>query len=374
MNVYQAPDVKDRVATGDDLYVITDEGTKKKLTPSPTTVEEPGTEINRALLVPLMEALREATEALVPYDDYWWRIRQTSGSYSLRLAPAGSISGAYRTFSSSSFSYYGMVVITFSRSATSTNPEYTGSVTLQYSSNITMSSSGVISLVNPSTLTVNASTISSYASTLNGKYVKGLDSNEDIIYKINASTIINWQERWAYGDETETYTYYGYGLYDATSTAAQVAVANHSTTASDYTYVHNSDPDFYPHSGTTAGTEYQYLGKIHDVAAADAPFSLKTVNITSASWNGNKQYTVTTKCKRYLLWGRGTTSVYGSAVLVDGTKGYGVRAYDRDASILVGAATVPVGSATVTFTSTGFRLSHSESTGPALTLAYLPLA
>ena len=38
MTVYQAPDVKDRVATGDDLYTITDVGGKKKLTPSPTTI------------------------------------------------------------------------------------------------------------------------------------------------------------------------------------------------------------------------------------------------------------------------------------------------------------------------------------------------
>ena len=369
MNVYQVPDVKDRVATGDDLYVITDEGTKKKLTPSPTTVEEPGTEINRALLVPLMEALREATEALVPYDDYWWRIRQTSGSYSLRLAPAGSISGAYRTFSSSSFSYYGMVVITFSRSATSSNPEYTGSVTLQYSSNITMSSSGVISLVNPSTLTVNASTISSYASTLNGKYVKGLDSDENKIYKINTSSIISTQERWKYGDEVETYTYYGYGLYDATSTAVQVAVADYSSSSSDYSYVHNPASDFYPHSGTSNGVEYQYIGKIFDIAPAAAPNTIKTLKITSASWN-NKTYIIAVPCKRYLLWTKDSGNV-GFWGLVDSAKLYGmVKAtmYAGDTQYAT------AGSIVVTPQSTGLKITHSQSTGPTATIAYLPLS
>ena len=369
MTVYQAPDVKDRVATGDDLYTITDVGGKKKLTPSPTTIEEPGTEINRALLMPLMAALREATEVLVPYDDYWWRIRQTSGSYSLRLAPAGTISGAYRTFSSSSFSYYGMVVITFSRSATSANPEYTGSVTLQYSSNITMSSSGVISLVNPSTLTANASTISSYASTLNGKYVKGLDSDENKIYKINTSSIISFQERWKYGDEVETYTYYGYGLYDATSTAVQVAVADYSSSSSDYSYAHNPASDFYPHSGTSNGVEYQYIGKIFDIAPAAAPNTIKTLNITSASWN-NKTYSIAVPCKRYLLWTKDSGNV-GFWGLVDSTKLYGMV----KATMYAGDTTyATAGNIVVTPQSTGLKITHSQSTGPTATIAYLPLS
>lgn len=367
MAVYQAPDIKDRVATGDDLYTITDEGTKKKLTPSPTTVEEPGTEINRALLMPMMAALREATEVLVPYDDYWWRIRQTSGSYSLRLAPAGSISGAYRTFSSSSFSYYGMVVITFSRSATSSNPEYNGSATLQYSSNITMSSSGVISLVNPSTLDITAGTISSYASTLNGKYVKGLDSDENKIYKINTSSITSFQERWKYGDEIETYTYYGYGLYDATSTAAQVAVADYASSSSDYSYVHNPASDFYPHSGTSNGVEYQYIGKIFDIAPAAAPNTIKTLNITSASWN-NRTYSIAIPCKRYLLWTKDSRA-FGFWGLVDSAKLYGM--VDKT---YVGNTSATAGNIVVTPQSTGLKITHSESTGPTATIAYLPLS
>lgn len=368
MTVYQAPDVKDRVATGDDLYTITDVGGKKKLTPSPTTIEEPGTEINRALLMPMMAALREATEVLVPYDDYWWRIRQTSGSYSLRLAPAGTISGAYRTFSSSSFSYYGMVVVTWSKSAVSTSPGWDGRATLQYASNISISPSGAISLVNPSTLNITADTISSYESTLNGKYVKGLDSDEDKIYKINTSSIISFQERWKYGDEVETYTYYGYGLYDATSTVVQVAVADYSSSSSDYSYVHNPASDFYPHSGTSNGVEYQYIGKIFDIAPAAAPNTIKTLNITSASWN-NKTYSVAVPCKRYLLWTMDSSHV-GFWGLVDSTKLYGMV----EATMYAGDTRATAGSIVVTPQSTGLKITHSQSTGPTAIIAYLPLS
>lgn len=370
MNVYQAPDVKDRVATGDDLYVITDEGTKKKLTPSPTTVEEPGTEINRALLVPLMEALRKATEVLVPYDDYWWRIWQTSGSYSLRLAPAGSISDAYRTFSSSSFSYYGMVVVTWSRSATSTSSGWDGHATLQYASNITMGASGTISLVNPSTLNISADTISSYASTLNGKYVKGLDSNEDIIYKINTSSIMNWQERWKYGDEIETYTYYGYGLYDATSTAAQVAVADYSSTSSNYSYVHNPESDFYPQSGTSNGVEYQYIGKISDIAPAAAPNTIKYINVTSASWSSD-EYSIAMPCSRYLLWAEYSSGVSGSGFvgMVDDAYLYGAVG----GTTYVKSTRANIGTITIIPTASGLTLSCSSTVGPSARLAYLPL-
>lgn len=380
---YTAPTIKDRVAAGDNKYTMQQlSDGRVLLTPSPDEVEEAGTEINKVLLQPLFDlaASHDATieemltdlGILAPFKDYWWRIRSSAGSYTLRMAAAGSIDGAYRAPSSGKY----RVEILRHLSATSGNPESYGTTTLQYASNITIDKSGNISLVNPTSLTVNSNNVQSYASTLNGKYVKNLFTNDRLIYRINTSAMTTSVERWGVGasGETEVRTYYGYELSDLSSTAVEVAVAQYSSASSDYTYVHNPDPDFYPHSGTTNGTEYQYLGKIYDAATADAPFFVKKVNVTSASWNSSKQYTVTTKCKRYLLWGRGTTSVYGSAVLVDGTKGYGVRAYDRDASILVGAATVPVGSATVTFTSTGFRLSHSESTGPALTLAYLPLA
>ena len=385
---YTAPTVKDRVAAGDNKYTMqTLSDGRVLLTPSPDEVEEAGTEINKALLQPLfnLAAAHDATieemltdlGILAPFKDYWWRIKSSAGSYTLRMAAAGSISGAYRAPSSGKY----RVEILRHLSATSGNPESYGTTTLQYASNITIGTSGNISLVNPTPLTVSSSNVQSYASTLNGKYVKGLLTNDSLIYRINTATMSTSAERWGVGasGEIEVRTYYGYELSDLSSTIVEVAVAQYSSTSSDYTYVHNSDPDFYPHSGTTNGTEYQYLGKIYDAATADAPFGIKTVNITSASWNSSKQYTVATQCTRYLLFGGGLQTK-GVALLVDGTKGYGMQAYygdtgyDRYASSLVGEATAGIGSATVTFTSTGFRLSHTATTGPALTLAYLPLA
>lgn len=384
---YTAPTVKDRVAAGDNKYTMqTLSDGRVLLTPSPDEVEEAGTEINKALLQPLfnLAAAHDATieemltdlGILAPFKDYWWRIKSSAGSYTLRMAAAGSISGAYRAPSSGKY----RVEILRHLSATSGNPESYGTTTLQYASNITIGTSGNISLVNPTSLTVSSSDVQSYASTLNGKYVKGLLTNDSLIYRINTATMSTSAERWGVGasGEIEVRTYYGYELSDLSSTIVEVAVAQYSSTSSDYTYVHNSDPDFYPHSGTTNGTEYQYLGKIYDAATADAPFGIKTVNITSASWNSSKQYTVATQCTRYLLFGGGLRTK-GVALLVDGTKGYGMQAYygdtyNRYASSLVGEATAGIGDATVTFTSTGFRLSHTATTGPVLTLAYLPLA
>ena len=57
---YKAPEIKDRVAVGDDLYTMTVVDGKVKLTPSPTQVVEAGTPINKALLQPLCDAVENA--------------------------------------------------------------------------------------------------------------------------------------------------------------------------------------------------------------------------------------------------------------------------------------------------------------------------
>ena len=57
---YTAPIIKDRVAVGDDLYIMTEVDGKVRLTPSPTNVAEPGTPINKELLQPLCEAVENA--------------------------------------------------------------------------------------------------------------------------------------------------------------------------------------------------------------------------------------------------------------------------------------------------------------------------
>lgn len=54
---YTAPNIKDRVAVGDDLYTMTEVDGKVKLIPSPTQVVEPGTPINKEFLQPLCDAV-----------------------------------------------------------------------------------------------------------------------------------------------------------------------------------------------------------------------------------------------------------------------------------------------------------------------------
>ncbi|MDR1940025.1 MAG: hypothetical protein LBQ40_04440 [Clostridiales bacterium] len=55
---FAARDIKDRIAVGDDIFVMTDlGGGKVRLMPAPTTITEPGTPINKAFLQPIDNAL-----------------------------------------------------------------------------------------------------------------------------------------------------------------------------------------------------------------------------------------------------------------------------------------------------------------------------
>lgn len=381
MAVYQAPNILDRVATGDDLYTITDSGGKKKLTPSPTEVSEPGTEINKALLQPMADALQEASEDLIPYNDYWWRIRQAAGSHSLKIVPFGQISGAYTYISSNDYYF---ISITYTRSATSSNPAWDGTITLQYASSVALDSAGNVILVNPTSITVNGDNVQSYASTLNGKYVKGLYEEENLIYKINTAGMTKRSENWSAGasGEVETYTYYGYSASSLTSTIVQVAASVYSESSSGFSYVSNADENFYPHSGTSGGVEYQYLGKIFDVAVKAEPYTMQTVNITSASWS-NGTCTVEIPYSRYMLWWGYTSDVQnGGSVMVDNGKCYGTYGYEyystnnareRYEYHAAGATSISMGNqpniTKIDFSTAGLTLTGSGSS----TLYYLPL-
>lgn len=68
---YTAPDIKDRVAVGDDLYQIIklDDG-RYQLIPDPDSVVEPGTPVNKALLQGMADAIEAAFTDIpnsVPY-------------------------------------------------------------------------------------------------------------------------------------------------------------------------------------------------------------------------------------------------------------------------------------------------------------------
>ena len=388
---YTAPIIKDRVAAGDNKYTMqTLSDGRVLLTPSPDEVEEAGTEINKVLLQPLfdlaashdttIEAMLASLGILAPYEDYWWRTQTNAGSYTLAMAASGSIRGAYyhETINKVDGTSDDFYAIPINKKTWDSDGSYSdnGSQTIQYASSITMDSSGHISLVNPTTITVNADTVTSYENTLRGKYVTGLEQNESLIYKIGQySSIATWTPNPRnYGSYTRYTQYWGYRSSSPSGLSyIEVAVARYSSTSSDYTYLHNPDPNFYPHSGTTNGTEYQYLGKIYDAATADAPFYVKTANITSASWS-NKVYSVPIHVSRYFVtWVTGSYKFIG---IVDGLKMYGI-AYTSTSSwsVQTGASSVTLGAVTSTPQSNALRFSYSgTSAAPAVTVNYLPLS
>ena len=291
MAVYQAPDIKDRVATGDDLYTITDSGGKKKLTPSPTTVEEPGTEINRALLMPLMKAVEGLDANILPYTNYWWRRRASSGAYAETQSTA---------FTQENAGYYSSIIYFFHHGE---NESYPSSVTFKIASSVTINqSTGAVTMNSPTTKTVKYSDYSSeYAlaealqSMCAGKYISGLPCQQDAtkimkvpqsayvkVYAVAASTTA--PIRGYIGFLSPTGDWGGWGP----STDVQLIGSIKQTTTGDWEYLSSPDSTAYPHSGTSGGYEYVYYGQIYSYVLNPPADKMKTANITSASYSNNK--------------------------------------------------------------------------------------
>ena len=294
MAVYQAPDVKDRVATGDDLYTITDSGGKKKLTPSPTTIEEPGTEINRALLMPLMKAVEGLDANILPYTDYWWRRRASSGTYAETQSTA---------FTQENAGYYSSIIYFFYHGE---NEDFPSSVTFKIASSISINqSTGAVTMNNPTTKTMKRSDYSSeYAMTealqsmCAGKYISGLPCQQDAtkvmkvpqaayvkVYSVASSTTS--PTRGYIGFLSPTGNWGGWGP----GTDVQLIGSIKQTTTGDWEYLSSPDSTAYPHSGTSGGYEYVYYGQIYSYVLnppKDDSAAMKTVNITSASYSNNK--------------------------------------------------------------------------------------
>lgn len=293
MAVYQAPDIKDRVATGDDLYTITDEGTKKKLTPSPTTVEEPGTEINRALLMPLMKAVEGLDANILPYTDYWWRRRASSGAYAETQSTA---------FTQGNAGYYNSIIYFFYHGE---NEDYPSSVTFKIASSITINqSNGTVTMNNPTTKTVKMadySSIYTMAEALQnicaGKYISGLPCQNDAtkvmkvpqaayvkVYAVASSTTAPIREYIGFLEPGNDFGGIGPG------TDVQLIGSIKQTTTGDWEYLSSPDSTTYPHSGTSGGYEYVYYGQIYSYVLnppADDSIAPTTVTVTSASYSNN---------------------------------------------------------------------------------------
>ena len=288
MGVYIAPEIKDRVAVGDDLYTITDSGGKKKLTPSPTEVSEPGTEINKALLQPMADALQKASADLVPYNDYWWRRRPTSGSYAETKQTAfGSSLGIA--------SYYGSIITFFEHGE---NEDFNSSVSFQTASKININqSNGAVSLVSPTSRTVR---ISDYSSIYDlrtaltdmcaGKYLK-FTSNSAVLYVPSVSSVNQYNV--ASSADAPIRSYIGYfspgGDWGGwgSGTDVQLIGSVKKTATGAWEVISSTESDAYPESGASGGYEYEYYGKIFERALSTYVPELKTVNVTSASYSSN---------------------------------------------------------------------------------------
>lgn len=284
MAVYQAPDIKDRIAVGDDLYTIADSGGKKKLTPDPTEVTEAGTPINKALLQPMADAIERMDAALVPYTLYWWRRRAVGGYYSESRAITSD------GYSASTFNYsYSYLCFIFYSRASGEDGETTYA-TIQYASSVTCSSSGV-ALKNPSTYSVSADdTVSALQAKFAGRYVKGLMPNTAKVYYIPDKSYVvseNWES-----SQSGTYRRMtGYLSSDDPSrntTDVYEVSSVYNETIGAWTLVSSDASDTYPHSGVESGMEYEYFGIVKDAAldALNVP-PMSVINFTNANFSNN---------------------------------------------------------------------------------------
>ena len=306
MGVYIAPEIKDRVAIGDDLYTITDSGGKKKLTPSPTEVSEPGTEINKALLQPMADAIERMDADLVPYTLYWWRRRAVGGNYSESRAITSD------GYSASTFNYsYSYLCFIFYSRASGEDGETTYA-TIQYASSVTCSSSGVV-LKNPSTYNVSADdTVSTLQAKFAGRYVKGLMPNTEKVYYIpNKSYVVS--ENWESAQSGTYRRMTGYLSSDDPSrdtTDVYEVSSVYNETIGAWTLVSSDASDTYPHSGVESGMEYEYFGMIKDAAldALNVP-PMSVINFTSANFSNNV-YNVAIPFDRFVFAIYDTTTGY----------------------------------------------------------------
>ena len=380
MAVYQAPDIKDRIAVGDDLYQIADSGGKKKLTPDPTEVTEAGTPIDKALLQPMADAIERIDTDLVPYTLYWWRRRPTSGSY-VETRQKATGTSIHHVGSSDSKTYYYLCAkrSTKTDGASSWDDEY---ATLKYSSSISINqSTGAISLVNPSSYVFEESTNVSSSSVygrFQGKYVQGfLNEGNNIFYIPNTERMNSHSWESSNGD---AWTEYGYE-FTADDTYCPMRVnAAKQTTYGSWEPISSDSGDTYPKSGTSGGYDWKYLGRISEAVSAPIESAFDgviTIPITSASWSSSGSsyaLNVTIPCKRYYLVISGDVSS-GVIGIVDNGKFTGLYFYRKDittsAQTKLAVNSTSLSSYGVSITSTG--LSFLWSSTDAFTIGYMSL-
>ena len=139
-------------------------------------------------------------------------------------------------------------------------------------------------------------------SLLAGKYVKGLyPSTDKIFYIPSASYVVT--RNWESASDGSTSYYIGYEDSNDPGRSPLTKVMYVSSAKSEsignWTYVSSDDSETYPHSGTSNGTEYEYLGTVKD-SALDAmnPPGMIIKSFTYANFSNNL-YTVSIPYDRF---------------------------------------------------------------------------
>lgn len=272
---YTAPDFKDRVAIGDNKYTMTDAGNGKiLLTPAPDEVTEVGTDIDKAIMQPLCDTVEAidnqtvpAVTQLLPYNLYYWLSRGISGYYSevQTLAWKNYRNCEMHSSSLRDRTAYIMYLFLYTSSGDTT------SCTVSYSRSISISqSNGAVTLSNPSTTTLTTSqSYSEIEDILGGRYVVGLNPNDDQIFYVPTANTIS-RDNWMIGGEQRDYVGYVWDTYgdetvdEGYGTKIMSVSSKYNSTNSDWGVISSTEPDTYPSSGTVDGTEYIKLGRIDE--------------------------------------------------------------------------------------------------------------
>lgn len=387
--VYSAPEIIDRVAVGDDLYLITDVDGKKRLTPSPTEVTAVGTPINKALLQPLVNAVAGVTADIVPYTQHWWRRRTISGGYSeLRINSSADDSynktSAHGEMGSSTRKYYVSAKVYTSPDEGESRDVY---ATLQYSNGIDIDqTTGAISLKNPSTYEVSSSdnvSSSSFYERFYGKYVKGFVWCADVIFYIPPNMEMRTAS-WQLSDSSRSY--YGYE-FTANSTLQPMRITSvKNTTTGAWEIVSSDSESTYPKTGESGGYQWEYKGTPFDSAVKNVS-EWVTINITSANYNGSSAYVPIPAPLALVSVKNGSSSLSRDGVernfwgIIDSVNGkaYGLGIpLTTSKTIDIYSGVTDLGElsyhTTVTVVDGGITLTATSDESARATVSYLPLA
>lgn len=200
------------------------------------------------------ENVDAALALLGKYNKYWWKRRTDSIYYVPSLGTKYSDPIMRETVSSTTH-------------------------TFSYSDSVDISSNGVITLHNPSTVVVSYTSYTA-ATILQGKYVTGWYDNSTASY--NYTTV-------KYIDSSATFSRDTSDGYRVTCSSMALVTATIAHSYGDWTYVQATTRNYYPDTGTQAGYEYSYLGK-------PLENSILPVHIATGSYTGTGTYGSANPC------------------------------------------------------------------------------